>query len=108
MTMPAPRLVRLAPANHDDRTVPQRRLAVHQALVSRRRAAAHYAERLELVHHFRDAHERRHRTERQAAEVDIGSRENVADAPVSEVVRHFVYTVIQYLRLWNHRKFCAG
>src|SRR6266480_4542513 len=52
VTMPAPRLVRLAPANHDDRTVPQRRLAVHQALISRRRAAAHYADRLELVHHF--------------------------------------------------------
>src|SRR2546428_375625 len=97
MAMAAPRLIALASTNHDDRTVPQRRLAVHQALVPGGRAAAYNADRLELVHHLGDAHERRHRTEGHPAEIDVGTRENDADPLVGEVVCDIDDPVIQEL-----------
>src|SRR6266516_522688 len=97
MAMSAPRLIALASTNHDDRTVPQRRLAVHQALIPGRRAAAYNADRLELVHHLGDAHERRHRTEGHPAEIDVGTRENDADPLVGEVVCDIDDPVIQEL-----------
>src|SRR2546425_5948502 len=87
MAVPAPCLIRLPAADHDDRTVPECRLAIDEPLIPGRRAPTHHADRLELVHHLGDAHEGGHRTERQASKIDVGARENDAHPAVGEPVR---------------------
>src|SRR2546428_8372974 len=57
MAMPASRFVRLPSPHHDRGTVPGSGLSVDEPLIPGRRAAAHDADRLELVHHLGDAHE---------------------------------------------------
>src|SRR3990170_3804097 len=77
---PAARLVRLFRADHDDRLVVEGRDAVDDALGSRRRLAADDADGLELVHFLREREQRRHGTERLAAEVEVEARADHAMA----------------------------
>src|SRR5213075_2465601 len=88
----------LAAAHHDDRTIPQRRLAIHEPLISRGRSAAHDADRLELVDDLGDAHEGGHRTERKTPEIDVGPGQNHADPRVGEPVGDVYDAVVQELR----------
>src|SRR6266852_5777884 len=99
MAVPASRLIRFPSPNHDDRTVPQRGLAVDEPLIPGCRTPAHHADRLELVDDLGDAHEDWHRTERQAPEIEVGARENDAYSPVGEPVRKIDDAVVQELRL---------
>ena len=99
MAMPTSRFIRLPTADHDDRAVPQRRLAVHQTLVAGRRAAAHDADRLELVYDLSDAHQDGHRAKGQAAEVDVRPGEDHPDTPIGEAVRQIDDPVVEELGL---------
>src|SRR2546430_16838408 len=95
MAMPTSRFIRLPTADHDDRAVPQRRLAVHQTLVAGRRAAAHDADRLELVYDLSDAHQDGHRAKGQAAEVDVRPGEDHPDTPIGEAGWQNVEPLVQ-------------
>src|SRR5882762_244371 len=108
MTVPAPRLVRLAAADHDGRAFPQGRLAVHETLVAAGRPAAYYADRLELVDDLGDGEERGHRPERQAAEIHIDPGQHDPDAAVGEPVRGRNDPVIQELHFVDRDHFSVG
>src|SRR5581483_5139727 len=69
MTRPAARFVRVERPDLDRLAFERRGLAVHEPLRHRRRTAAAVAHRLELVDELGDAEQRRHRAERQPAEV---------------------------------------
>src|SRR6267378_1898913 len=107
MAMTASGFVGLPSPDHDDRTVPQCRLAVDETLIPGCRTPAHHADRLELVDDLGDAHEDWHRTERQAPEIDIGAREYDAHAPVGEPVRQIDDAVVQELGLVDGDDFGA-
>src|SRR5205085_1651446 len=98
VAMAAPGLVRLAPADHDGRRFVGRRLAVDESLVARGGAAAHDADRVELVHDLRRRHQLRHRAEAFAAEVAVRAREDDAHAAPGERVRHADDAGVEELR----------
>src|SRR3989442_5827716 len=60
VTVPAPRLVRLAAPDHDGGAFPDRRPSVHETLDAARRRGPHDADRLELVGGLGDGAPRRH------------------------------------------------
>src|SRR5437016_11332793 len=107
MAVTTPRLVALSSPDHDRRTVPGSGLSIDEPLIPGGRTAAYDADRLELVHHFGDAHECRHWTERQPPEIDVGARENHAHAPVGEAVRQVDNAVVEELGLVHSDDFCA-
>src|SRR5205823_11182686 len=95
VTMSTARLIALASPHHDRRAVPGRRFVVHESLVARRGTAADHADRLELVHDFGDAHERRHRPEGQSAKVNVGAGEDHADALIGETIGEIDDAVVE-------------
>src|SRR5439155_22728555 len=107
MAVTTPRLVALSSPDHDRGTVPGSGLSIDEPLVPSRRTAAHDADRRELVHHFGDAHECRHWTERQPPEIDVRPRENDAHTPVGETVRQVDNAVVEELGLVHGDDFCA-
>src|SRR3989442_4583537 len=71
VTVPAPRLVRLAAPDHDGGAFPDRRPSVHETLVAARGPAAHDADRPDLVGDLGDGAEPRRSAARQAAEMPV-------------------------------------
>src|SRR6267143_507765 len=107
MAMTASGFVGLPYNDNDDRTVPERRFAVDEPLIPGRRPPTHHADRLEFVDHLGDAHEGRHRTERQPPEVDVGAGENDAYPPVGEAVRQIDDAIVEELCLVDGDDFCG-
>src|SRR6267143_1350036 len=107
MAVPATRFIGFPPTNHDDRTVPECRPAVHEPLIPGGRTPAHHADRLELVDHLGDAHEGRHRAEGQAPEVDVCAGENDAYPAVGEAVRQIDDAIVEELCLVDRDDFCS-
>src|ERR1051325_4927549 len=97
VTVSTPRFVRFSPTHHDDRRIPERRLAVDEPLIARRRPAADHADRLELVDHLGDAHQRRHRAEGEAPEVDVGAGQDDPHARVRQPVGDVDDAVVEEL-----------
>src|SRR5260370_30996404 len=108
MAMSTPCLIRLAPTDHDDLTIPECRLAVHEPLIARRGSAAHHADRLELVDDLGDTHEGRHGAEGQATEGDLASGEDHAYAVVGEPVRQVDDAIVEELALVHGDDFRAA
>src|SRR2546425_2406769 len=105
MTMPTPRLVRLATSHHDRRTIPGSRLVVDQPLIARRGTAADDADRLKLVHDLSDAHERRHGAERESTKVYVCARQDHAHALIGKTVGEIDDAVVEKLRLIDRQHF---
>lgn len=68
-----PCFVLVGGTNHDLGTLVWCRLAVDESLVTRRRPAAQYADRIQLIYAFRNCHQLRHRAKGLAAKVRVGA-----------------------------------
>ena len=108
VTAPAPRLVALLAADHDRRRVVARGLAGNEPLVPAGRVPADHADRVQLVHLFRDGEQLGHASERLAAEVRVGTREDHAAPARREHRGQLHHTGRKKLRLVDRHNLCIG